>query len=369
MMMQKILRSFLPALVCLVAAGLALPADAHAPLDEIREVLRTQLYPPADETTLQALSWDNLAQKLKQLDPYAGYFTAEQAAGLLAEQAPRTGVGAQLFARKGSMLLSPYPGGALDQAGIIERCVLLAINGQAVQDRTLSEAAAMLHGQPGSLIRLRIRPLSSASAQTVTVVRSSFRPPDVELIQTAGRTVLRIRDFVAGQTRSALKASIEFLDIPDGPLIIDLRESGGGDLFEALDCAGLFVAQGKSLGGLETRDSGRTLVSSPPGDKVSGPVILLVGPDTASAAEVFAAALQRNESALLIGRPTYGKCTTQTEITLSDGAILRVTNGYVLAPEGRSCAADGLKPDLYIPESDLYDMDYMVDQALIAGRD
>jgi carboxyl-terminal processing protease len=260
------------------------------------------------------------------------------------------------------MLLSPYPGGALDQAGIIERCVLLAINGQAVQDRTLSEAAAMLHGQPGSLIRLRIRPLSSASAQTVTVVRSSFRPPDVELIQTAGRTVLRIRDFVAGQTRSALKASIEFLDIPDGPLIIDLRESGGGDLFEALDCAGLFVAQGVSLGGLETRGSGRTFISSPPGRKISVPVVLWVGPDTASAAEVFAAALHSNDRAILVGQPTFGKCLTQTEVTLSDGSVLRITNGRILLPEGIKCSAEGLVPDVLIPEYRLYNDAFLLDQ-------
>ncbi|MDZ7762323.1 MAG: S41 family peptidase [Desulfovermiculus sp.] len=168
---------------------------------------------------------------------------------------------------------------------------------------------------------------------------------------------------MAGQTRSALKASIDFLDIQESPLIIDLRESGGGDLFEALDCAGLFVPQGKSLGGLMTRESGKSMVFSPPGDKVSMPVVLLVGPDTASAAEVFAAALAYHGRARLVGRPTFGKCTTQTEVKLSKGSVLRFTNGRILAPEGQECWSSGLVPDVLVSEDALYDLQSLLDQA------
>jgi carboxyl-terminal processing protease len=179
--------------------------------------------------------------------------------------------------------------------------------------------------------------------------------------------VLRIRDFIAGQTRSALKASIDFIDLQESPLVIDLRESGGGDLFEALDCAGLFVSQGKSLGGLITRESGKSMVFSPPGDKVSMPVVLLVGPDTASAAEVFAAALHSNDRAILVGRPTFGKCLTQTEVTLSDGSVLRITNGRILLPEGIKCSAEGLVPDVHIPEYRLYNDAFLLDQGCTAS--
>ena len=348
------------------------PAEAQPPqasLDEIREILRTRLYPPPGETELQALTLDHLAQNLKSLDPYARYYPTENPLKKILPDNQLSGIGAQLFESNTQMLLSPFPRGPLTQAGISERAELLEVNGRSVQGLALHDIAAMLHGEPESLVQLRLRPLSADAAQTVAVIRRTFRPLDVELVDAHGQPVLRIRDFIAGQTRSALKASIDFLDLREGPLIIDLRESGGGDLFEALDCAGLFVAQGKSLGGLETRGSGRTFISSPPGRKISVPVVLLVGPDTASAAEVFAAALASNGWARLVGRPTYGKCTTQTEVTLSDGSVLRFTNGRILAPGGRSCAAEGLEPELAVPESRLYDLEYMVTKALEAQSD
>ena len=92
------------------------------------------------------------------------------------------------------------------------------------------------------------------------------------------------------------------------------------------------------------------------------PVVLLIGPDTASAAEVFAAALHSNDRGRLIGRPTYGKCTTQTEVTLSDGSVLRFTNGRILAPEGRQCHAQGLRPDVLVPENTLHDLQFLLEQ-------
>ncbi|MFO7877768.1 MAG: S41 family peptidase, partial [Desulfovermiculus sp.] len=358
----RALRAFLLAVVWLAVPGWVFAAGEQVPLDEIREILRTRLYPPPEETKLQALTLDHLAQDLKNLDPYARYYQAETSLETILPDNQLSGIGAQLFEGNGQILLSPFPRGPLTQAGVSERAELLEVNGHSVQGLALHDIAAMIQGKPESLVQLRIRPLSADSGRTVIVVRSSFRPLDVELIQTAGQPVLRIRDFIAGQTRSALKASIDFLDLREGPLIIDLRESGGGDLFEALDCAGLFVAQGKSLGGLETRDLERTLISSPPGRKISVPVVLLVGPDTASAAEVFAAALAYHGLARLVGRPTFGKCTTQTEVTLSDGSVLRVTNGRILVPEGSKCSAEGLIPDVLIPEYRLYNDDFLLDQ-------
>ena len=363
--MQSVLRVFLLALVCLPLPGWAFATDGQAPLEEIRHILATRLVPLPAKSDLQSLATDTLARDLTHLDPYARFFPAPTPLRQTDDKAHQAGIGAQLFPRSGNILLSPYPGGALARAGITERSILLAIDGLALQDRAPTAVAAMLQGQPDSLVRLRLRPLSKASELTVEVARSYFRPLDVERVGAHGQPVLRIREFIAGQTRSALKASIRFLDLQTSPLIIDLRESGGGDLFEALDCAGLFVAQGTALGGLRTRESGKSVFFSPPGDKASMLVVLLIGPDTASAAEVFAAALQHHGRAVLIGRPTYGKCTTQTEVELSDGSVLRFTNGQILAPGGQTCWSSGLVPDVLVSEDALYNLQLLLEKAAV----
>lgn len=361
--MQNVLRVFFLALVCLAALGWTFATARQAPVEEIRHILRNQLVPAPAESELQTLTTETLAQDLEQLDPYARYITAPKATKSSADTSQQAGIGAQLFTRNGNVFLSPYPGGALARAGVTERSCLLEVDGHTIHDRTPPEVAAMLQGPLDSLVRLKLQMLSRASERTVTVVRSYFRPLDVERVAVHEQPVLRIRTFIAGQTRSALKASIRFLDLQTGPLIIDLRESGGGDLFEALDCAGLFIAQGKSLGGLITRESGKNMVLSPPGPKFVIPVILLVGPDTASAAEVFAAALDSHNRARLIGRPTFGKCTTQTEVTLSDGSILRFTNGRIVTPQGELCPTKGRQPDIRIPQDGLYDLEFLLEQA------
>jgi hypothetical protein len=67
MMKQKIFKAFMPVVVCLMVSGWGFAIDSHAPMDEIRDVLRTRLYPPPEETKLQALTLDHLAQDLKNI--------------------------------------------------------------------------------------------------------------------------------------------------------------------------------------------------------------------------------------------------------------------------------------------------------------
>jgi len=106
------------------------------------------------------------------------------------------------------------------------------------------------------------------------------------------------------------------------------------------------------------------MVNSPGEKKFAGPVVLLVGPDTASAAEVFAAALGHHRRALLVGRPTFGKCSTQTRIKLSDGSVLQFTNGLILGPEGSNCSPAGVQPHITVPEKRLFDTAWLVRRGL-----
>jgi len=72
------------------------------------------------------------------------------------------------------------------------------------------------------------------------------------------------------------------------------------------------------------------------------PLTILVGVDTASAAEIFAGILQKAGRANLVGRHTRGKCVSQTDFTLTDGSILRLTNLQVFFSDGSTCQGKGL---------------------------
>lgn len=351
-------------LVLLLFSPVALVAEPL--LEEIRQALRQNLPDSPNEADLESLSADNLQEDLESLDPYARYFAEGKSVNQTALESPYTGIGAEIFSRDGEILISPYQQGPLAAEGITERSVLLEINGTKVTGEDFQKAAAMLQGSWGSRVALKLRPLSGEDMVDVRVERESVRPLHVELLQPEDQAVLRIREFAAGRTRASLRVSIDYLGAGSSPVFIDLREATGGDLFEALDCAALFIEPGKSLGGLWTKSSGQTLVSSPPGEKLSGQTVVFLGPDTASAAEVFAAALQFHGKALLAGEPSYGKCSIQTRISLSDGSVLQLTNGRVLGPEGTSCSPEGLQPDISVAGSRLYDTDFLVREGLAA---
>ena len=317
-----------------------------------------------DHESLMRLSKENLQQDLEALDPYAKYFSKDELENQMDDPDHWTGIGAEMFSRDGKILVSPYQDGPLGRAGVTERSILGEINGTKVTGGDLQNIADMLRGPSGSMVTLKLRPLSGEDMVEVRVRREAVRPLHVELLQPQDQAVLRIREFAAGRTRPSLRVTIDYLGAGRRPVFVDLRDASGGDLFEALDCAALFIEAGRSLGGLETRESGRTLINSPPGEKLSREIVVFTGPDTASAAEAFVSALKFHGTAIQVGQSTYGKCSTQTRITLSDGSVLQLTNGRVLGPEGVSCSPEGLEPDISVAGSRLYDTAYLVRKAL-----
>jgi carboxyl-terminal processing protease len=104
-------------------------------------------------------------------------------------------------------------------------------------------------------------------------------------------------------------------------VVIDLRENGGGSLEEAIELTGLFIDRGPVV---QVRESGGHVSVDNDDDRGvawSGPLAVLVNRSSASASEIFAAAIQDYGRGLIIGEPTFGKGTVQNLIDLD-----RVTN-------------------------------------------
>ncbi|WP_051434617.1 S41 family peptidase [Desulfonatronum lacustre] len=360
------LRFLVPAwlsMLLLIAPEQVLNAG-EPPLEEIRRAFREHLPGGPNEELLRGLNRENLDAVLRELDPHARFFPAGQGLDSDLEVKAGAGIGAELFFRDESTHLSAYPGGPLALAGFVDRVVLLAVDDVPVHGLAAGDTAKLLRGASGSRVRLTVAPVSNGQTSQAALLREVFHPLAVAPIQIDDIVVLQLRRFEAGKTCAALRASIEFLGSRQNPLFLDLRESTGGDVYEAMDCAALFVPEGQVLGGLRRSGSSGVMFRSPGGKKYALSVVILIGPDTASAAETFAGALQHHDRAVLVGRQTYGKCSTQTERHLSDGSLLRLTNGVVLRPDGTTCQGEGLLPDVSIHDDQLFDTEAMIRHAL-----
>lgn len=131
-------------------------------------------------------------------------------------------------------------------------------------------------------------------------------------------------------------------------IIVDLRNNGGGSLIEANQLTGLFIEQGPTVqvkynnGHIEKhQDRNASLI-------YAGPMAVLVNRISASASEIFAAALQDYQRALIVGGQTYGKGTVQTLTDLSQGQI-KYTQAKFYRITGASTQHQGVIPDVILP--------------------
>jgi carboxyl-terminal processing protease len=123
-------------------------------------------------------------------------------------------------------------------------------------------------------------------------------------------------------------------------LILDLRDNHGGLVDSAIGVASLFLPKGLSVltvrGRAQPEQTARTAEVPAPYHTYTGPMVVLVNGETASAAEVLAAALEEHDRAVIAGEPTYGKGVVQHVMPLSDSMGLALTTAQYFTPSGRS---------------------------------
>jgi len=145
-------------------------------------------------------------------------------------------------------------------------------------------------------------------------------------------------------------------------LIIDLRNDGGGSLSDVVKMAGYFIPQGPIVQVKQKTGTAKQLSDTDPRVQYDGPVAVMVNSNSASASEIFAAAMQDYKRAVVIGsKQTYGKGTVQTVMDLNryynfdgdlGGMTLTIQKFYRIS--GGSTQLEGVKPDVILPSRYTY---------------
>jgi carboxyl-terminal processing protease len=159
---------------------------------------------------------------------------------------------------------------------------------------------------------------------------------------------VRVTSFGTGAA-AVLRKEVDRLSAAGAPsVVIDLRGIADGAPDEGIAAARHFVKTGV-LTTLAGRGADRTETSAAAGDgAVTIPVALLVSNGTANAAEIFAAALQGNRRAELIGETTTGLAAVQRLVKLPENRGLWMTYAKYLAPDGTPIHERGLRPDVFV---------------------
>jgi carboxyl-terminal processing protease len=335
-------------------------ATGPAPLDEIRALLGAHALAAPGEDRLSALGDADLQAGLRAIDPWAEWLPAEEPAN------PAAGIGAEIYAADGRLWLVPFAAGALTRAGVEERVELLAVEGVPVAGREPGEVAGLLAGEAGETRRIDIRPIDGVAVLPLRIDLEHRFSSSVELQNVGGHRLIRIRAFVGRETRSFLDGLLDDPGRPR-PVLLDLRDCQGGDLFEAMDTAGRFLPAGAELATLQGRVGEPEVYRAPAGPKLDARLTIFISRHTASAGEVFAGILQAHGIARLVGEPSRGKCVSQTERILSDGSVLRFTNLAITLPGGFECEGVGLTPDVPVEADRLGSLPELLDACTFDG--
>jgi carboxyl-terminal processing protease len=247
----------------------------------------------------------------------------------------------------------------------------------------LDDVVQIIRGKVGTTVRLQILPAGAApgsAEKTLELVRNKVTleaqaaRKEVRKVKRGDREltvgVINVpsfyQDFEAktsgaqdyrSTTRDVHKLIDELKKEHADALIMDLRGNGGGHLTEATALSGLFIPNGPIVQLRET--GGRVEVLDDPEPELAwdGPLIVLVDRFSASASEIFAAAIQDYGRGLVVGQQTYGKGSVQNLYPLDRYALgpdpgfgqLTVTIGKYYRVTGESTQHRGVQPDISMP--------------------
>jgi carboxyl-terminal processing protease len=238
-------------------------------------------------------------------------------------------------------------------AGIQDGDILLAIDGTVVTtDMPVDEIVALVRGDVGTKVMLRIRRGADGEPFDVSVTRERIETPSVEWrVLNADQQTGYVRISIFGErTGEELRTGLaELASQGVEQLVLDLRGNGGGLVDAAVEITSQFLKDGNVLREIKRGGQERFYpVKSVRSPAHNWETLILVDAGTASASEIVAGALRDEQDALLIGEKTYGKGSVQEVHEFSDGSSLHVTVARWLTPARHEIDKNGLEPDITV---------------------
>ena len=273
-------------------------------------------------------------------------------------------VGLELTRQYYLRVVSARDGSPAAKAGLRTGDYVRAIDGRPTRDMSAFEGNRLLYGAQGTKVALLVIRGNAADPHEIALVRERRGGPEItSRMADASTGYVRIIDF-SKQTSTLLKQNLDALTKSGAQrYVIDLRGSARGDLDDGVEAARLFVKKGtlatkQSKGNVaeKSADKGvhREVIASQPSDgAVTAPVALLTDAGTSGAGEVFAAALEGNDRATLIGGGTLGRAARQRLVKLPDGSGLWLSHIRYLTPAGNQLHEKGLEPDIDVDQPDV----------------
>ena len=316
------------------------------------------------------------------MDPHTDYFAPVEKRSFT-EQMSGTfyGIGAQLTQDdNGVKIASIQPGGAAWKSGLLvvnDVIVKVAQGAEEPVDVTgyeTTEAVKLIRGDLGTEVRLTVRK-PDGTTKVVALIREKIVLDEgfarSAVIQNGNEKIgyILLPDFYADFEREDgarcskdIAKEVEKLKAEKVKgIIIDVRYNGGGSLYEVVQMVGMFIDKGPVVQIRSKEGRSQILADETPGILYDGPLVVMVNEFSASASEIFAAAIQDYKRGLIVGSTSsYGKGTVQRNVAFgkpldamgiqTEYGAVKLTFQKFYRVTGSSTQRKGVVPDVVFPD-------------------
>ncbi|MBP5620876.1 MAG: S41 family peptidase [Thermoguttaceae bacterium] len=298
-----------------------------------------------------------LCSAICSLDAYSGSLTPVQIEDVFSLIDGRfVGLGVELKTDQPTKIVRVIPNSPAQECGITVGDELVQIDGRSTEKLTGTEIGELLQGLEGENVALLLRS-PNGRTRKVTATRRPIEAPsveDVHILDVPGNIgYVKISGFQK-TTSEELQAALATLEDENAQsVVVDLRQNPGGLLQEAVNVSDIFLDSGAIV---QTRGrNGSHVFVAHKTKRCALPLIIIVDSGSASAAEIFAGAIQENGRGVVVGVPSYGKGTVQAIVQLTSEtqgvkpiAGLRLTTEKFYSPKGRAYGGVGVLPDVEV---------------------
>ena len=308
-----------------------------------------------DDQYVDSVNIDSLVEKaipqiLAELDPHSVYISAKDVQLATDDlKGSFSGVGIEFIIRDDTIRVqNVIKDGPANRAGLLAGDKIVSINGKPFVGKIVTNEEAMhrLKGPKDSKVLIGVKRFGEKGVKIFTVTRGDISVNSISACYMINDTTgyIRVKSF-GERTYAEMLSALQTLNIEGADhLIIDLRDNGGGILEAAVQMANEFLPKNRLIVYTQGRKSPRAEYrSNGKGSYQHIPMVVLINEGTASAAEIFAGAMQDNDRATIVGRRSFGKGLVQQQIQFPDGSMIRLTVARYYTPSGR-CIQKPFKP-------------------------
>ena len=300
-----------------------------------------------DDQYVDAVNIDSLVDKaipqiLAELDPHSVYISAKDAAQANDDlKGSFSGVGIEFVIRQDTIhVQNVIQNGPAEKAGLLAGDKIVTVDGKPFVGKIVTNQEAMrrLKGPKDTKVKIGVVRYGSKKVQTFTVTRGEIPTKSVTAAYMLDDKTgyIRIKNFGENTYPEMLIALAKLSQEGFKNLCIDLRDNSGGYLTAAINMANEFLPDKKLIVYTQGRKSPRQdFRSDGKGSYQHIPLVVLINEGSASAAEIFAGAMQDNDRATIIGRRSFGKGLVQQQIEFPDHSMIRLTIARYYTPSGR----------------------------------